>query len=415
MIAGFSVLLAVLAIFSVGCNGDDPPPSEPKRMRIEEAPENMLANVDSLYKFEVVIEGDGAEADSIACAVSPANRRVTLSFALFDDGSMPILWGPEFASDRSGDIIPHDRKFTRYISGLELSDNGSDTGIYRFEFQPVGNFTIDAPVSLSIPVESVQNCVIRSVTQIHTIAECNPDFDIFVSVRPDESDEVDSVRYQIFADGELLAAAELQSQSLDTLWSYRVTPSFVRCLPSRADYSYTYWVKTRFGLTCTESATGLAVFNSLPVLSNSTLPDTIYRPVAAGDTDTVLVTVDLADCNLLGATDFYGLQFESYRDNQPWGRRGDFYLRDDGQALDAVAGDGHYSVGLSFSQNDTLPDRLYYFRFYAIEGFLNDCAPFDTSAYLLDSVRVIQPGALVGGDQPISGFDFGVYHAQSGR
>jgi hypothetical protein len=100
----------------------------------------------------------------------------------------------------------------------------------------------------------------------------------------------------------------------------------------------------------------------------------------------------------------YGLLFDRSRDDTlNWSTHPDFFLRDDGLARDAIAGDGRYTVGLTITRSDTLLNNLYYFRFYAIE-----CAPPNLpSAYLLDSMRVIQsPGGgavLATGD----GFEMG--------
>jgi hypothetical protein len=133
--------------------------------------------------------------------------------------------------------------------------------------------------------------------------------------------------------------------------------------------------------------------NMVTQLSNPVMPDTILRPVAVGDTDTVVVTVDFSDCELSGARLYYGVFFDVSKDDMNhWSlpNPSAFFLRDDGLAGDAVAGNDVYSVGLTFNRSENNLNNEYYFRFYAI-----DCAPPNIqSDYLLDSVRVIQPGSL---------------------
>lgn len=403
------LLLAVAALVW-GCP-DDPQPPEPVRsFRVVEAPEFMLANIDSSYRFIVQVEGEGAAADSIQCNVYLPNGQLSSSFALLDDGGLFPVWGPEYAGTQSFDIVPNDLRFTRKINGRILA-NGV-TGAYRLEFLPRGNFA-PQPVELTVHVEAIQECLIRTATDVNALAECFAEFDVRATVIADAPDVVDSVMFQILDGGDVMAELELARVSGDTLWGASIAPPFLRCVPTGGNYSYAYVAKSRFGLSCAYSDDTLAIFNQLPILSNSTLPDTIYRPVAMGDTDTVIVTVDLEDCELAGATDFYGLQFESRREDLPdWGRASDFYLRDDGVTPDIVAGNGVYTVGLTFVRNDARPNSVYYFRYYAIEGFLAGCVPFDTSGYLLDSVRVIQPGVVAGGGGVAGEADFGIVNGR---
>lgn len=406
---GFVVaVIFIVALIFAGCPSDTQPPSEVRSMRIFEAPSDMLSNIDTTYRFIVIIEGEGAEADSILCSVIGPDNQPVSSFALVDDGSLQNLWGPDYAGTSSGDIVPNDLRYTRRVSGLQLA-NGV-TGSYRFEFTPHGNFTVSSPPVITVRIEDVQNCVVLSSTPIPAMGQCEPVIDVNVIVQPDASDNVDSVRLQIYDGEELLAEADMNPNNTDTAWSFQLFPSFIRCIPTGLNYSLAYIAETRFGLTCVKRDSIVPIYQHLAVVWNSIMPDTIFRPVAVGDTDTVIVTVNLDDCELAGATDFYGLQFESRREDIPgWGRDTDFYLRDDGSSPDAVAGNGVYTVGLTFIRRDELPNYVYYFRYYAIEGFLPDCVPFDTSAYLVDSVRVIQPGVLMGGGGEFyGGVDFGI-------
>ena len=134
------------------------------------------------------------------------------------------------------------------------------------------------------------------------------------------------------------------------------------------------------------------------------MPDTIFHPTVPGLVDTVVVTVNLQDCELQGDTLFYGVKFSIRRhDRVNWTDSLAYFLRDNGVAPDSVAGNGVYSTGLTF--NYQVPDPLYYFRFYAI-----DCAaPFDTSEFLIDSVQFApHSGALVVRNEPPAMHPFGV-------
>jgi hypothetical protein len=134
------------------------------------------------------------------------------------------------------------------------------------------------------------------------------------------------------------------------------------------------------------------------------MPDTTYRPAEAGVVDTITVTVDFSDCELAGEIHYYGLLFDRSRDDTlNWSTHPDFFLRDDGLARDAIAGDGRYTVGLTITRSDTLLNNLYYFRFYAVE-----CAPPDLqSAYLLDRMRVIQTSGGVAASARSDDFGMG--------
>ena len=124
--------------------------------------------------------------------------------------------------------------------------------------------------------------------------------------------------------------------------------------------------------------------------------------------------MNIQDCQLDGEQFYNSLKFDVRReDTTGWTRSDSFFLRDDGVPPDALPGNGVYTVGLTFSHNTTVPPNIiYYFRFYAIEC----AAPNDTSEYLLDSVRVIQPGAIIQNSKfetrssSQSGVDFGVWH-----
>ncbi|MBI5060317.1 hypothetical protein HZB60_11125 [candidate division KSB1 bacterium] len=395
------LLLAGIVLFGVvGCPKTDEGDCWVKypAVVLSDPPQAMLANVDSLYVFRARVYEDREHFDSLVCEVWRETEPPTSagSFALYDDGDQRQLGGPLFASATSGDVVPNNGLYTRGIDAAVLAQSGM--GAYSFVFRNPG---LDAcqfqDVELAISVEAVDACVIHAVTQDLDMPSCFDDYEARLTVQPDAPDVVDSAWYQILADGVVVAESELAQGNGDTTWSAMIGPSFVRCLPTRNDYSFKYVAKTRFGLYCEQGDAGLMIENALPVLSNSTLPDVIERPTEIGDTDTVVVTLDLQDCELNGATDFYGLHFDVRREDQAtWPPSPtSFYLRDDGNLPDAVAGNGMYTVGLTFNRNDDFPNSMYYFRFYAIEGFLAGCAPFDTTEYFMDSVRVIQPGAVL--------------------
>ncbi|RQV94777.1 hypothetical protein EH220_06940 [bacterium] len=147
-------------------------------------------------------------------------------------------------------------------------------------------------------------------------------------------------------------------------------------------------------MNCNATTADFSILNDDQTISNfHGLPDTLYRPTAAGDTDTVAVTLDLEDCNLEGIQTFNGVRFDVKREPYDWPptHNPDFRLYDDGTLGDTTAGDGTYTVGLVFAHSDSLFDNLYIFRYYSVE-----CAPpYEQTDYIYDTVRVIQDNGAI--------------------
>ena len=369
------------------------------------APSALLANVDTFYTYAVHVSGE--YADSVFCEVRRPDSSEVNGFTLFDDGNGMAIGGPSYASPTSGDIAANNGTFTRSINSRLLADGV--TGSYRFTFLVMsagGTGFLSPP--LSVQIENVTACEIFAWPQDSDFAECFAPVSMEVRVSRDSSDRVDSVWVELLQTGAIhpfRSALLFEPVSGDTMWNAVFAPTMFSCAQSTpsADYQLSYRAKTRFGKSDEKIVAVASFTNHLPVLSNALLPDTVYRPESPTQTDTIPITVDLSDCELRGEIYYYGVRFDRARDDTlNWSSNPLYYLRDDGLAGDAVAGDGRFTVALTIIRADTLPNNMYYFRFYAIE-----CAPpNETSAYLIDSMRVIQ--RFAGAAVSAAGEDFGI-------
>ena len=395
------VLALAAALVFYSCDEDNPPPPPTANMTILDAPDALLANVDTCYLYRVRLEA--TVADSVTVEVRDPDNQLHSTFALYDDGGTGSDF-PDYTCAGSGDIIPNDVIYSRRINGSLLAEGV--TGEYRFTFR-APNVTEQVR---TMQVLNVEECVITADPLISFIPVCFSPSGMGAHVTRTDGDIVDSVRVYLYdmSDGSDLAEAILSPIADDTLWGTTLTPNFLRCTPSGSNYAWRYYAKTRFGMECTAILASVTVTNSLPVLSDLLMPDTIYRPIAPGDFDTSYVTVHMTDCELAGDTSFAGLFFDVSRDDTlhwPPSPAENFFLRDHGRDGDAVAGDQIYTVGLLTDTNYTYTNNVYYFRFYAMEGWIVGggdppwiCSEtFAQSDYVYDSVRVIQPGAVAQG------------------
>jgi hypothetical protein len=406
----YALMLLTLGLicFISGCKEDTYKP-EPPRLVLLDTPQALVANADTFYTYRVKLEN--ASAESLFCNVTKPDGTPLDGFALYDDGNALVHHSPAYADSFSGDIAAGNGTFTRRISGRELADGV--TGAYRFQFSAAGQNVAE---QIDVQLENVSTCLIVSVPSDTSLPNCFAHYSATVRIVRSAGDHVDTVQANLLCPGgELVVASQLLTPAAgggDTLWNFECTPVFFRCLvPLRCSYELRFDARTHFNQSCSQ-AIAFNYQTSKPAVLQSTLPDTIFRPTAVGDTDTVVVTLHLDDCTLAGVTDYYGVQFDVRReDRTEWSHGTDFYFRDDGRAPDAIAGNGTYTVGLTFNRDDSLPDRLYYFHFYAVQFWGCAGTTVDTtgrlSNLLLDSVRVIQPPTLM----PMlgaPGADFGV-------
>ncbi len=383
-----SLLCIAMAFWS--CNdtgGDDPLPA---RMELLNIPTEIPSNLDTSFICEIRISGENIDVDSIVCTVTAPGGSQHSQFSLFDDGGNDSLWGPEYAGHVSGDIAPNNGKFTRFINGQLLA--AGTAGNYVFRFTPIGNIGGLQPQSVNVTIADVNACVITSITHVHALPACFSEFTLDVQVRPDRPDVVDSVRLLLLLGEDELGRINFSPHAGDSVWRATMDPTFMQCVGSRDDYIFYYEAITRFGLMCSDSFHGVDIQNYLPVLSNTSVPDTVFRPTEAGRVDTFDTFITFNDCELQGEEFYYGIHYSVRREDRVnWSDSSVFIMRDDGLAHDAVAGDGRFTAALTVDRQDGLPNFLYYFRYYAIE-----CAPpYDSSESVYDSVRIIQPGALV--------------------
>jgi hypothetical protein len=381
------VVLA-LAIFAlmVGCK-DEPTNPEPPDAEISlvNAPEFLLCQVDSFYLYSVRVEN--LDVEFVTCTITKPNGAGTESIDLYDDGNAVNRPGPDYASPTSLDGVPNNGTFTRGINGSLLCQSGE--GEYRLHFVTVGGSqTLELP-ELAVTVRNVDECAFGNVTQITTLPACFDSLNMAITVIPDVGVEIDSVRALWYSGDTLWWSTLFEKHATD--WKLNFAPNLFACTPSGANYSLVFEAFTQFGLNCALTVSENIFFeNSLPNVSNPQLADTLYRPLIPGHPDTLEFFVRNDDCEIAGTANSQAVLFEvSRNDTQHFGRTTDFFLRDDGIPPDVVSGDGLASSFLLVDTSTVYLNNVYYFRFFSI-----DCSSGDTSNYLLDSVRIIVPGAL---------------------
>jgi hypothetical protein len=363
-------------------------------------PGYLAANVDSFYTIRVQVSDLSVQVDSVVGMIfNSSHQQMLTRFRLYDDGSTDSLRdAPSYASSPSGDIAANNGTCTRRIHSVHLA-HSIGTGSFVLQVQANGPGGISGGplggTEATFQLDSVEPCLITSIPVVpFLLPTCFDPFTLELRTWRAPQDRVDSVTLVLSACWEPwppLGRARFEASQGDSVWQLGFSPTLMRCASERADC---YWLNltayTRYGFSCSPDTGLLFLYTPDPtVLTDCTLPDTIWRPVQASDTDTVIVTVNLTDCELTGVTDFFGLHFDVSRDDTlNWSTGDNYFLRDDGQAPDSTAGNGVYTVGLTFNRSDTYLNNVYYFRFYA------DICGLDRSGYLLDSVRVVQPPGL---------------------
>lgn len=352
-------------------------------LTIEDIPEALPALFDLFVPIVIKVEHAlWWRIDSVACEMSDPGGQPYLNFHLYDDGSaLDHLPESDFLSLRSGDNVPGDGRFTRQVNARNFE---GEFGTYLFRFQ--------TPDSLGGAEDSVE---IRPV-EVPYFMDVIPMVTHFpVGFEPLEFqanihkdmvvDRIDSVYLEIRRASSTLRRIHFTPSSGDTVWSLMLSPSDFWAIPTGDSYEFRFMLWDRFGLSDDTSQQDITIENGPPIVFNSTLPDTIWRPRPGEPIVTTFVTVQADDPESL--LDIAEVLFDVHREGLPWGHTPDFYLCDEGDNCefgDEVAGDGIYSVTLATDSSATLKDNLYYFRFYAIDK------THQQSEYLEDSVRVIE-------------------------
>jgi hypothetical protein len=352
----------------------------------------VAANQDSFYLYRVQAGADDA-FDSVVCEVYSAQAMAIAAFTLYDDGGFDSLPGPDWTSRVSGDVTPHNGTFTRRVNVHGMISGLS--GTYYFKFVAYLRGGADRSITESVSAQNVEDCVVTSTNLPPQFSSCFDPINITVRVSKSAPDVVDSVRLVYGLTNLFLSGEYLTASSGDTVWTMQMKPTFFECPPmAETVFPLTYYVKTRFGMTCSFVANSATYYiNAAPGLTQCTLPDTLYRPLSPLDTTRIIVTMLLQDCEYLASRDFdsYTVHYDVSRDDMAhWSPPNPaFVLFDNSVAPDGRPFDGTWAGGLSITYSDVNLNNVYYFRYYAA-----DCGhPPTDSPYLLDSVRVIQPTA----------------------
>ncbi|HEY3295134.1 MAG TPA: hypothetical protein VGL38_06830 [bacterium] len=364
----------------------------PVQAQLLEGSAYLPANAPDPFTYRIQISDNRYLPDSIVCEVRKPDGTALPAFGLYDDGGVFPLSGPAYASSSSRDIAAHDGQYTRQINGQLLAN--SVTGAYQFHFTFYGGvgYEMANNATLTVNVQNAGPCLITSYPQDSVFAECFAPETLTVRVAPTPADRADSVRVRLREGTTVLAQADFAAAEGDTVWRVSLDPTFFGCTGTAQNaYTLEYAAHTQFGMSCVQSVNVASFVNARPSLSDPTLPDTLLRPAVPTDTNFAVITARLHDCELVSSRDYaaYTVHYDTRRSTATdWFISSALEMFDDttGSRPDAVPRDGIYSGGIRVVY-DTTASVLYYFRFYAI-----DCAPpHDTSAYLMDSVRLVRP------------------------
>ena len=348
-------LIAAALIWSVGCDEDDPePPPVLTGLEILEVPQTLLANIDSVYTFRVKVADEGVDPEYILCIVSGPSGSTPETFKLYDDGSLNELEAHPYALTPSGDIVPNNDTYTRTVNSRLLTDEIA--GDYTFSFSVPDQTDQIYTDEQTITAADIEPCIIDSAPTLSGMESCFESFDIGVMLSRTVPDEIDSVWVLVGENDKVL----LTESEVDTLWTATIAPTTFPCL-STGEHTLSYKAVTRFGLSCELDLGTIQFINDSQQLANFIgLPDTIQRP-EPDITDTLIVSIDLNDCNLLGSIGYNGVRFDVKRDAYDWYHEDEYQLNDNGIAGDTTAGDGTYTVGLTFTpQRFSLQQYLYF-------------------------------------------------------
>jgi len=352
---------------------------------IEEMPEALPVGVALYFPIIVRLEPNEPKTDSLLCWISDPDDELYLSFYLHDDGSAydhPSEGG--LFGVRSGDIVPGDGRFTRQITGENFDDA---YGTYAFDFVAPDGSGLQHSMEVG-PVEVPFFTEITPVVASFPVGFEPVEYEAHIQ-KPTAIDRIDSVNLDIEPSDlphPVLRRISFSASTGDTLWTLTLIPAHFWGIASGL-YEFHFVLWDRFGLSADTSHRFITIMNGIPIVSNSTLPDTIWRPRQGESNDTTAVTVQADDPESL--LDIAEVRFETRKVWQDWQSHPDFYLLDLGGEWDEIAGDGIYAVPLVTSPSDSLHNNLFYFRFYATDRTTQ------RSDYLVDSVWVVErPGAL---------------------
>ncbi|MBK6911060.1 MAG: hypothetical protein IPH10_09070 [bacterium] len=400
-----ALLLLLFLLCFAACDGDDPQIVEPvPTIQAVSMPTDLLCNDDSVYVFSMRVANIPG-VTHVECTITGPSGGNSYTMLLMDDGGSAALAGPDFASTTSLDIVPNNGTFTRGLRADLLCLH--DQGVYRFDFFTRGGDRTVSIENVDIELRQLSVCLMSGIdtAAASSFPACFEPRDLSVTITQPQGIAIDSVRAAILDGDTLYVGVDMQPGSGDN-WSVDLAPRLFGVTPAGSDYTLRMSAFTRFGLTCVAEIPDVYIDNALPVVSNLQLPDTLYRPVSTGDIDTIEFYISYEDCELATWSQTNAVWFDVRREDLEWPPQtfADFFLRNDGVAPDLAVGDNIASAFLQVPNRPDLPNYLYYFRFYSI-----DPASGDSTDYLLDSTRIIQPGALNDGGTPTDGLGLSTY------
>jgi len=407
-------------VMTAGCKqstDSSSPPRDVANATLTAGGIRMMSNVDEWYNYCVHTNDFFTHPDSILCEVRKPDGTPLPSFGLYDDGGSRVLQNPAFASLTSGDASANDRSYSRSINSVLLS--GGMQGNYDFHFVFYGGgaeFRMANGNHVTVPVTDRHDCEFTELPQDSVFEECFEPRTLTVRVRPFPGDTIGSVQMFLAYESPIYVYPDtvvLTPIIGDSVWQYAVTPAYFQCVHNlgsadsgRAWGRMIYTAHTRSGGLGTSEVRIASFSNQRPTLTDPVMPDTAFRGASPGDTNRIVVMMNLHDCEY--ASDPFGSVFQGFPGISSiwhcdtitldsmlggWWTVPLFQLKDNGQPPDVVAGDGTFSAwfDLPYSSDPAVSNLLFTFRFQG-----HDCAhlDYDTLYSVIDSIRVIQPQAL---------------------
>ena len=317
-----------------------------------------------------VVYTDSQTPIIIHADVTDPQGAADIKSVLYDllDSSGVFASGSFYDDGANGDIIPRDGQFTGSFTGKEFAGHGP-FAVLRLTALDEKNHA-SRPAEDTIRVKSGRPNALPDILSLVFPDSINLNTDSLFSVSakladPDGFSDLLGLDVQLFTsrspvpswEDTLLYNGRAGSGSLQDTLSTSIFKN------KRGDYSFRFAALDKSGgrgawLTRTVYVDKI-VPNNPPVLSHLSAPDTISRTSGKQ----YILSVQVSDPQ--GLADIGQVYFNTYKPDGTPSSGNPFFMRDDGQKGDAVAGDGIYSAGISISSQNATGN--YRFEFYAVD------------------------------------------------